>query len=308
MRRHVLGAVLAAVVLAAGAACAPEPEAPQVEVGGDVGQRPQVHFDVPHPVTETTTETIVMGDGAQVEDGRGVLFSYLGLDATTGETLADSYSTLPDARLATEDELGADLYDTIVGVREGSRVLRQEVGTVGKPDPVVLVVDILPTRAVGEPVEPPAGLPTVALDDVGAPTITIPDGATPPSSLTTATLIRGSGPQVATGQSVSVQFTAVRWSDGSVFDSTWESGGPPQAKRLDDALPGWRTGIVDQTVGSQVLMVIPPELGNGVDTLVYVVDILAVADDVPPDLSGTDAGGGGESPEPTPTPTDSPSG
>ncbi len=49
-------------------------------------------------------------------------------------------------------------------------------------------------------------------------------------------------------------------------------------------IPGWDTGLVGQTVGSRVLLVVPPaqgygEAGNpptiaGDDTLVFVVDIL----------------------------------
>jgi len=50
-------------------------------------------------------------------------------------------------------------------------------------------------------------------------------------------------------------------------------------------IPGWDTGLAGQTVGSRVMLVIPPKDGygkagasqagiNGTDTLVYVVDIL----------------------------------
>ena len=54
-------------------------------------------------------------------------------------------------------------------------------------------------------------------------------------------------------------------------------------------IKGWDTGLVGQTVGSRVLLVVPPADGygsagsaqagiNGTDTLVFVVDILAAAD------------------------------
>jgi peptidylprolyl isomerase len=50
-------------------------------------------------------------------------------------------------------------------------------------------------------------------------------------------------------------------------------------------IDGWDQGLVGQKIGSQVLLVIPPELGygangnpdagiSGTDTLVFVVDIL----------------------------------
>ncbi len=51
-------------------------------------------------------------------------------------------------------------------------------------------------------------------------------------------------------------------------------------------IPGWDETLVGQTVGSQLILVIPPEQGygsegnanagiSGTDTLVFVVDILA---------------------------------
>ena len=55
-----------------------------------------------------------------------------------------------------------------------------------------------------------------------------------------------------------------------------------QAQVID----GWNQGLVGQTVGSQVLLVVPPSLGYGANaqgsipansTLVFVVDILAAA-------------------------------
>ena len=55
---------------------------------------------------------------------------------------------------------------------------------------------------------------------------------------------------------------------------------------MGGVIAGWDEGLVGQTVGSQVLLVIPPEQGygsegnpdagiSGTDTLVFVVDILA---------------------------------
>ena len=54
----------------------------------------------------------------------------------------------------------------------------------------------------------------------------------------------------------------------------------------DQVIKGWETGLVGQTVGSRVLLVVPPADGygtagdsqagiKGTDTLVFVVDILA---------------------------------
>lgn len=119
-------------------------------------------------------------------------------------------------------------------------------------------------------------MPAVALADDGAPTITVPDGE-PPDRLRVAPLVRGDGAQVRPGQDVTIQYTGMAWETGAPYDSTWATGKVPQTVAIDETFPGLRDGLVDQTVGSQVLLVIPPAQAQGTDTLVLVVDILAVA-------------------------------
>ena len=73
---------------------------------------------------------------------------------------------------------------------------------------------------------------------------------------------------------------------GKQFDSSWDRGAPADfAIGTGKVIPGWDAGLVGQTVGSQVLLVVPPDQGygasgnsqagiSGTDTLVFVVDIL----------------------------------
>ena len=85
------------------------------------------------------------------------------------------------------------------------------------------------------------------------------------------------------GDTVFVQYTGVKWSDGSVFDSSWDRG-QPSAFQTTGVVAGFQQALEGQTVGSQVLVVIPPEFGYGAqdghdlqnETLVFVVDILGV--------------------------------
>ena len=123
------------------------------------------------------------------------------------------------------------------------------------------------------------------LADDGEPLIEVPE-AVPPGDLVVQPLIRGSGRQVAAGQVITVQYVGVTWTDGAVFDSTWISGKLPASFPIGvgSVMAGWDAGLVEQTVGSQVLLVIPAELGYGEEgtgsipggaTLVFVVDILA---------------------------------
>ena len=94
-------------------------------------------------------------------------------------------------------------------------------------------------------------------------------------------LLRGDGEQVVEGSTVTVQYTGVRWSDGSAYDSSWAQGGPQSFDLGAGVLPGLAEGLLEQTVGSQVLLVIPPASGGAVggeeDTLVLVVDLLAAS-------------------------------
>ena len=93
-----------------------------------------------------------------------------------------------------------------------------------------------------------------------------------------------SGIAVQTGQTLTVQYTGWLW-DGTKFDSSWSTGSPATFK-LDtgSVIAGWVEGLTGQTIGSQVLLVIPPAEGYGDkaqgsipanSTLVFVIDILA---------------------------------
>ncbi|MET0803302.1 MAG: FKBP-type peptidyl-prolyl cis-trans isomerase, partial [Acidimicrobiales bacterium] len=161
-------------------------------------------------------------------------------------------------------------------------------------DTIIFVVDVLDAttpepplaRAEGTAVEPDEGLPTVELDDTGKPTITIPDGD-PPTEQVTQVLIEGDGPEVESGQTITAHYTGVIWASGEQFDSSWDRGEPSEFPiGVGGVIVGWDEGLVGQTVGSQILLVIPPDQGYGpdgnpdagiagTDTLVFVVDILA---------------------------------
>jgi peptidylprolyl isomerase len=104
-------------------------------------------------------------------------------------------------------------------------------------------------------------------------------------------LKKGSGPKVKEGEPVTVHYTGVLWDTKKVFDSSWKSGAPATFP-ISGVVPGFGKAMVGQTVGSQVIAVIPPADGygpdgnqqdpntpdqiSGTDTMVFVIDILAV--------------------------------
>lgn len=279
-RLALLLAPLAALGLLVG--CSEPPVPPSVTVEGPPGSEPVVRYPVPFEIAETSSDVVVEGNGPRLRADEPVLLHYRLESAATGELIDQTFTGLPKTYLLTPEDLSLELYEALVRVRVGSRVLLlttgdPEIGTV----PTVLVADVLPTEATGTPVEPRADLPVVTLDDDGVPQVSIPD-ADPPSELEVQTLVRGSGEQVSTQSTVVVQYMMVRWRDGEVVDSTWEALGP-RSFSLAEAITGWTLGLAEQTVGSRVLLVVPPaaavgdEGGNDLtgETVVHVVDILA---------------------------------
>jgi peptidylprolyl isomerase len=77
----------------------------------------------------------------------------------------------------------------------------------------------------------------------------------------------------------------VRWKDGKKFDASGDTGGPVDIQvGVGKVIPAWDKGLVGQTVGSRILLVVPPADGYGAagkpptigpkDTMVFVFDIL----------------------------------
>jgi peptidylprolyl isomerase len=290
--RRVLVAVLAtALVLLGGCTAAPQ-EAAQVDVVGAEGEEPALEYAPPLRITEAASEVVWEGAGPELEDGGPVLLDYRLQRADDGSLVEETYSSLPKAFTLTPEVISDDLYDALRGRTVGTRLLLVVPATSDTSSfASVMVVDVRPTRAWGEPVEPRDGLPVVTRGDDGEPVITPPEGE-PPASLVVQPLLRGDGAPVVEGSTVTVQYTGVRWTDGSAYDSSWAQGGPQTFDLGADVLPGLAEGLLDQTVGSQVLLVIPPDSGGAVggeqDTLVLVVDLLAAA--APPGDGSTEEG------------------
>jgi peptidylprolyl isomerase len=289
--RRVLVAVLAAALTLGGCTGAP-PSAPEVDVTGATGEAPTLEYGTPLQIPRATSEVVWEGSGPELEDGGPVLLDYRLQRADDGSLVEETYSSVPKPFTLTPEVLSEDLYEALEGRTVGSRLLLLLPATSDTSSfASVMVVDVRPTRAWGEPVEPREGLPVVTREEDGEPVIETPQGE-PPGSLVVQALLRGDGDQVVEGSTVTVQYAGVRWSDGSPYDSSWEQGGPQSFDLGSGVLPGLAEGLLEQTVGSQVLLVIPPESGGAVggeeDTLVLVVDLLAASP--PPDDGTTEEG------------------
>ncbi|WP_028047803.1 FKBP-type peptidyl-prolyl cis-trans isomerase [Cellulomonas sp. URHE0023] len=281
--RALAAAAALALTLVGLAGCSPQDSlVPDVNVTGEPGEAPTITYLTPLDVTSTHTEQIWPGDGPSLVDGQAVLIDFWLEDASDASLVKESFSTKPTALLLTEVDLGKDLYNTLQGQKVGARLLQISPGSgTGATDyPTVTVIDVLPTRASGEPAPVRADLPVVTLDPSGAPSIA-PTGTEPPGALVAQPLIRGTGEQVQANDMVTVQYTGFSWTSGESFDSTWSRTGLPVSFSLQD-VQAWSEGLVDQPVGSQVMLVVPPTYALGItqseemagQTVVYVVDIL----------------------------------
>ncbi|WNB85516.1 FKBP-type peptidyl-prolyl cis-trans isomerase [Cellulomonas sp. ATA003] len=256
-----------------------------VTVEGEAGAEPTLAFEQPFEVSAAVARVVSEGTGAALEDGQMLSMSVVEVSGEDGSPLNSTYGGAPFELQLGGTRMPPIIGDILAGQAVGVRVL------LASPSPEATILTALevtdartvPTRAEGTPVEPAAGLPTITLAENGAPSIE-PVTGEPPTELVVQPLITGAGPAVESGQSVTAHYTGWLW-DGTQFDSSWDRG-EASTFSLEQVIAGWGQGLVGQTVGSQVLLVIPPELGYGDaeqnaipanSTLVFVVDILAAS-------------------------------
>ena len=261
-----------------------------VKVTGEFGEKPNVSFKAAYVGTEETYKVVSQGDGPEVTEGQRVTLDYVAYSGADGSELDSTFGQTPQSVTASRTTLTAALADGLIGQTVGSRVMVAGDQTQAQPAAwVIFVFDIknaetLPTEASGTPQAPQPGFPTVTVEN-GVPTLAKPSGE-PPSTLGVEVLIKGNGPAVVAGQTVTMHYTGILWASGESFDSSW--GGDPIDFLIGEGqvIPGFDEGLVGQTVGSRVVLVIPPDKGygsdgnaqagiSGTDTLVFVVDILA---------------------------------
>lgn len=284
-----------------------------VSVTGAFGKSPAVKIPKVQASSKLAISTPIQGTGQVVPAGDDVLanLAIYTWDGKANKLLDSTFTSIPQILPANVGLKG--LATAVQGKKIGTRILavlppafgygtsgNSQLGVTGK-DTTIWVIDLIkaisPTAsASGQNVSNGGGnLPTVKAGAPGtAPTVTIPKNP-PPSKLTVKTLIKGTGPKLATGQTVIAQYTALIYRTKKVFNQTWASStspGTPFSFTLggQDVIPGFIKGLTGVPVGSRVMLIIPPAEGygkagqssagiKGTDTLVFVVDVLAA---VPP--------------------------
>ncbi|GAB3567059.1 FKBP-type peptidyl-prolyl cis-trans isomerase [Spelaeicoccus albus] len=316
MRRSVIAGLLAAVLVVSGcsngnddASSSPSPSTGSsavsakdakshgigdITVAGKSGKEPTVDFKAPL-VAKDSSKIVHRGKGKPVKKGQLVSANMTMVSGNTGKTLQSNYGLKKSAQFPMDSkQISPALFKAVKGANIGSRILLLLNASAQQGQPqqtLVYVIDVtgaktIPTRAKGTSVPPKKGLPKVKLAKDGKPSISVPKSKAP-TKLTVQPLIKGKGKVVKAGDNLTVKYTGVLWKNGKEFDSSW--GKSPSTYTVQNigqarVIKGWNKGLVGQTVGSQVLLVVPPSMGYGKDdnngipggsTLVFVVDILS---------------------------------
>lgn len=277
-----------------------------VTATGSFGKAPDVKIPKAKASSDLQFKTLIQGTGPAITSSDEFVGNYVvyAWDGTSNSLKGSTYTSVPT--LFTNPLL-TGLQKAVDGQKVGSRVLavvppKDGFGTSGNTSAgitgtttLVFVIDVIKAysgtdAASGSKVSDGGGsLPTVTEPTTAgdAPTVKMPASSVkPPANLEVQTLIKGSGPKVVKGQYLVVQYTGYIWRTDAVFDASWSRKAPFGFQVGEgQVIPGWDTGLVGQTVGSRVMLVIPPKDGygssgasqagiKGTDTLVFVVDIL----------------------------------
>lgn len=293
------------------AACEETPSGPHsssIKVSGEFGNEPTVKMPPAFEVKETERTVTIAGKGAPALDGELVTAHYTAYNAATGQVVQlEPESTWTEGGFLLDESAKSGLpgiYKTLRCAQEGARIVSaipaielfgdvdaSEIG-IGPADTVVFVFDVskvepAPTEAPA-PEQEPLPTPSEWVDNVPAvdlsgdiPVVTLPDTA-PPTELQLKVITEGTGPVVADPQSsVTVDYQGTSWDAGEIFDQSYTRG-EPSTFPVGGVIEGFAAAMVDQKVGSTVIVTIPPEFAYGDDpsghelggqTLVFLIQI-----------------------------------
>ncbi len=279
-----------------------------VTATGTFGSPPEVSFPTPLQTDGTQQAVLDAGEGDPIAAGQIVDFQVSLFNGDDGELITASAYDANEAPLRRTagsdiDLLAEAVQCALVGSRIavtgsiedvfGADTLDPALG-LANSDPIVMVLDVQAAylgRATGIPQLGAAGIPAVVTTPEGIPGVTIPNEE-PPTELRSHTLVLGQGAEIVEGDRVVLHYTGLLWSAKTVFDSSWDRGAPATftvtsfENDPNGIVPGLVDGLIGKTVGSQVIVVIPPEFGYPAgqapatipdgSTLVFVVDILGI--------------------------------
>jgi peptidylprolyl isomerase len=279
-----------------------------VTIEGDQGA---ATFDGRLDGTKTESEVLVEGDGEEVAEGDTVEAQWWIGNGFTQEETQSTWGE--DGKGKPQSlEVGADvlpfLSETIVGNQVGDRIVLLtpsdkafgEGGgarfNIGNRDAALIVVDIMGRKDTVPALEGPQGeektpakwAPTLIEKDGVITGLDFSDARKPSGNLLATTLIKGDGAKVTSGQTLTVDYLGQVYDADAPFDESYSKEPAEFPIGTGSVITGWDERLVGRTVGSRVILEIPPADGYGetgneaagikpTDTLFFVVDILGAS-------------------------------
>lgn len=294
-----------------------------VSVEGEVGAA-KIAFEQRMSATGLESETLEEGTGEPLADDDKVFVNYAfgnGFTRTTtidtfGEDAAATELTVgaePTAEPASLDDVVKNVLADYIkaGVTRGTRIaitgdtpaffpgadmtqLGQILASegIGNDDGLVMVADVMDVEVLsgpeGKQAAPPAWAPALEFDGSAVTGLDFTGVAKPGAKdkLLWAELKQGTGEEVAKGDLVVVDYLGQVHGAAKPFDESYSAKKSPMPTPigLGAVIPGWDQVLVGKSVGSRIVMRIPPAKGYadqkkpGIpagSTLYFVADILA---------------------------------
>jgi peptidylprolyl isomerase len=305
-----LTAVALATVLASSlTACAGDPGSegctPVYQPGGAselvtaTGSAPDVSFPTPLITEGSQVSTLKKGTGDPIGDRATVDLQLTILDGATGNLLV-SDSSKDQVRRYVAAGKDSSLNQALLCAKVDGRIALTTTAEAGfgpgalkdagfsDDDTLVIVMDIDAVylgKADGINQLPEDGMPNVVTAPDGRPGIQVPS-TDAPEELRVETVKAGDHATVKNGDAVVVHFSSFTWpAPGDLpneVDSSWP--GTPTTVKVDKKAtasaaqgvpPAAAAQLVGTKVGSQVLVVIPPD-DQSEDTIIVVIDVLGI--------------------------------
>ena len=276
-----------------------------ITITGDFGKAPEVKWDGKLDVSKTETTVVSDGDGDEIAEGDQVSANiWIG----NGATQKQAYSTYDEGQAQTipaTSELNPVFKSALIGQNVGSRVAVTATATdafgeagnaqmgIGNKDNVLFVIDLMDASTPldgpdGKEQAAPSWAPGLVTDGDKVTSLDFSGTPKPDGKLRSAALIQGSGDKVKKGQNITVNYLGQVYKGKKPFDESYSGQPASFAIGVGQVVPGWDKTLVGATVGSRMILAIPPADGygsqgnaqagiKGTDTLYFVVDILAAS-------------------------------
>lgn len=260
---------------------------------------PKITFAPGIDAADIETAIVKEGTGPKITGSQTINVDIVSLGGSNGavlkQTAFDGTDTISEYLTPPTDPAAPTLCTALGGVREGSQVVVLVPKSItGGTESAVLFLQINKVNlpfAVGSPVgNLESGLPNVVRDSTtGKPSVQWTSAAAP-TDLKSVTLIKGWGEplKAEAGMAINVHYRLWVWGSQTEADSSWSRNTPYDTVLSNKSvIEGWVKGLDGVTVGSQVLLVVPPSLGYGAaaqgdtipanSTLVFVIDVLGAS-------------------------------